>query len=154
MSEWNGFSDLDLSEVEVTERMNRLAPGEYTVSSDEASIETLEGNKKVVRVVLTDVAKAGDIRHDFRMHGYSEKAIQIGKEQLKQFLIAAGHPSPDKPGDMKTLNGLSCRVFVGMGKKYTARDGQEKQYSEIKSFMPVGSSPATTDTQLNDDIPF
>jgi len=153
MSEWNGFSDLDLSDVEVNERMSRLSPGEYTVSSSDATIETLEGNKKVVRVVFADDGKSGDIRHDFRMHGFSEAAVRIGREKLKQFLIAAGHPSPDKPADMKTLNGLTCRVFIGMGKPYTAKDGSQKQYSEIKSFMPVGSE-AKTDNSLNDEIPF
>ena len=153
MSEWNGFGDLDLSDVEVTERKGRLSPGEYTVVSSDATIETLEGNAKIVRVVFTDVGKTGDIRNDFRMHGFSDAAIRIGKEKLKQFLIASGHPSPDKPGDVKTLNGLSCRVFIGMGKKYTAADGSEKQYSEIKSFMPVGPA-AKTDNDLNDEIPF
>lgn len=153
MSEWNGFGDLDLSDVEVTERKGRLSPGEYTVVSSDATIETLEGNAKIVRVVFTDVGKTGDIRNDFRMHGFSDAAIRIGKEKLKQFLIASGHPSPDKPGDMKSLNGLSCRVFIGMGKKYTAADGSERQYSEIKSFMPVGAA-AKTDNALDDEIPF
>ena len=154
MSEWNGFGDLDLSDVEVNDRMSRLSPGEYTVSSSDATIETLEGNKKVVRVVFTDDGKSGDIRNDFRMHGYSEAAVRIGREKFKQFLIASGHPSPDRPGEIKTLNGLSCRVFVGMGKKYKDKNGEEKQYSEIKSFMPLSKSNGKDNNDLDDSIPF
>jgi len=154
MSEWSGFNGLDLSDVKVEDRVSRLEPGEYVVETNGATIETLDGNKKVVRVTFTDVDKAGDIRNDFRMHGFSEAAIKIGKEKLKQFLIASGHPSPDRPGEMSSLNGLSCRVFIGMGKPYQNRNGETKQYSEIKSFMPPTKAVAKVGSDIDDEIPF
>ena len=74
---------------------------------------------------------------------------------FKSFLIAGGHPNPDKPGDVKTIEGLTASVYVGMGKPYQ-KNGETKQYPEIKSFDSASSddSSSSVDDKLDDDIPF
>ena len=160
MSEWESFGALDLSNVEGATG-GRLQPGTYEVEAKKAEIETFNGsdgsvgNKRLV-VEFHDVSGAGDIRENFNIHfPSSEKAENIGKSNLKSFLTAAGHPDPDRPKDIRTINGLQVSVIVGMGKPYTNKNGETRQYSEIKKFVPAnGSAAADTAEELNDEIPF
>ena len=46
-----------------------------------------------------------------------QQAQEIGRRMFKSFLIAGGHPNPDKPG-RKNIEGLTASVYVGMGKPY------------------------------------
>lgn len=161
-NQWNGFNSLDLSEVE--ESKSRLQVGRYMVIAKEAKVEQQEGtnNRKVV-LTLEDEDGSGDIRVNFNVFHSSPQAMEIGLRQLKSFLIAAGHPNPDKPGDIASLNGLKCGVIVGMGKPWTDKDGNQRQNTEAKAFFPYGeAAPASAKTNgaakrgpdLNDAVPF
>ena len=160
MSEWTNFSGLDLTDVDQSSGGSaRLTPGTYSVVARGAEIETFSGrdgstNNKRLVVQFDDVSGSGDIRNNFNLHfPTSETAEKIGKSDLKSFLTAAGHPNPDKPEDIASINGLSCSVIVGMGKPYQ-KDGVTKQYSEIKKFVPANGSSASDADDLDDEIPF
>jgi len=155
MSEWNGFGNLDLSDVEAG-KGGRLSEGEHTVRSADAQMETLDANRKRLRVTFNSVDGGGDIRHDFFLMHPNDTAVRIGKEKLKSFLINARHPNPDKPGDVATLNGLECKIIVGMGKPYTDQEGNQRQRTEIKTWRPsaqTAGAEAKAD-DLDDAIPF
>jgi len=159
MSDWNGFPSLDLSGVEEDKGYRRLEPGEYIVKCTEAKVESVgdTSNKKLVAEFSAD---DGNIRHNFNIHHSNSQAQEIGLRQLKTFLVSSGHPNPDKPGDVTSMVGLTCKVYVGMGKPWRDRNGVERQNAEIKRFMPVGdgqesagaSAPSTQDP--DDRIPF
>lgn len=153
---WNGFGDLDLTKVEADEGSRRLGTGTYTVKCTTAKVESIgDTNNKRVVADFVDVDGAGDIRMNFNVHHNNAQAAEIGLRQLKSFLVAAEHPSPDKPGDIGSLVGLKCQVYVGMGKPWRDNNGNERQQTEIKRFMGVEETAAPKKANdLNDDIPF
>ena len=162
MSEWNGFGGLDLTAVENSGGGSmRLPVGKYTAKCTDAKIESISGtnNKKLV-LSFEDEGGLGDIRQNLNIHHKSQQAQEIALRQLKSFLIASGHPNPDKPDDVQSLIGLRCQIVVGDGKPYTNKDGQNVQYTEIKYFNPVdgvvtdSANTKETPEKLDDDIPF
>lgn len=139
--EWSGLGSLDLTGVEANMGSARLAPGSYSVTTTKAEILDVKGapgNKRLTVSFLCEDGH-GDITHNFNVHNRSEQAQEIGLRQLKGFLVAAGHPNPDRPGDVSTMEGLSCVIVVGEGKPWRNRDGEMVTSTEVKKFMPAGS---------------
>lgn len=158
MSDWNGFGSLDLSNVEASGGSSRLQPGTYTVKCSDAKVEQIgaTANRKLV-ADFVDVDGSGDIRVNFNILHSSDMAQEIGRRQLKSFLVAANHPNPDKPGDVDKLKGLQCKIIVGMGKPWKGDDGVERQSSEVKKFMAMAEAAASAGSKsddMDDDIPF
>lgn len=158
---WSGFGDLDLTQVEASDGSRRLEAGNYTVKCTSAKVESIgeSANKRVV-ADFVDTDGAGDIRMNFNVHHSNAQAAEIGLRQLKSFLVAGGHPNPDKPGDVSSLVGLKCLVYVGLGKPWQDRDGNQRQQTEIKSFKSVdagnggGSDKPAKASKMDDEIPF
>ena len=96
----------------------------------------------MLMVDFEDKSKA-TIRHYFNVHNISKEATRIGLGQLKAFLHAAGHKSPDNPEDVNTIKNLSVKIEVKNGKP--RQDGSI--YPEIKSF-------ASSSEKIEDEIPF
>lgn len=163
MSGWNGFANLDLSGV-TPDDFAPLGVGQHRVRSSDAQVKTSPNgaNKRVV-VKLTAVSGSGAISAGFNVvHSQSKQAVEIGLAQLKSFLIAGGHPNPDNPGDIATLNGLECDIYIGMGKPYIGQDGRERTNPEVKRFIMDGDAKgdgaatggATKPKTYDDEIPF
>jgi len=162
MNDWNGFEDLDLTDVG-TLTSARLEQGNFDVEVTDAEITTFSGTdgsvgNKRVEVRFKDLEGSGDILHYFNLHfPTAPQAEEIGKATFKRFLMASEHPTPDAPKDIKSLNGLKCGIIVGQGKAYV-KDGVQKQRSEIKVFRAAGSGPAKPASpavqKLDDEIPF
>lgn len=160
MAEWNGFGGLDLSNVDANTGGGRLTAGTYTVKSSGSAIEQVGNtqNKKLV-VTFTDVNGNGDIRMNFNIAHSNEVATDIARRQLKSFLIAGNHSSPDKPNDVSTLDGLECKILVGNGKPWINSMGQEVTSTEIKKFMPTTAATLAAGKEkqaeiADDEIPF
>jgi len=159
MSDWNGFGSLDLSGVEESKGGSMLSVGTHVVKCTEADMESFgatDSNKRL-RCELVSEESAGKLNHSFNIiHTTSDMAQEIGRRMLKSFLVAGGHPNPNKPGDVKTMKGLKATVVVGMGKPYKNKNGIEVQYPEIKSFdaAPNSSGSAPAKDTFDDDIPF
>jgi len=154
MADWNGFGGLDLSGVAESTGYQRLQPGTYEVEATEAEIKDTATGGKMVVVDFTAVDGQGAIRMNFNVVNKNPQAVEIGLRQLKSFLVAGGHKNPDKPGDIKTLKGLKCKITVGMGKPWRDNDGNERQSSEIKSFIARERADGGKIEEMNDDIPF
>jgi hypothetical protein len=156
---WNGFGELDLSKVEKDDGgggAQRLTTGTYNVKCTSAIVETI-GDSENKRVVadFEDADGKGDIRMNFNVHHTSSQAKEIGLRQLKSFLVAAGHKTPDQPGDVASLVKLECKIYVGMGKPWTDKTGNQRQQTEIKSFSPLDeASTKKPSKDLDDEIPF
>jgi len=161
---WNGFGSLDLSDVSVSEGggFRPLPTGEYLLKALSAEVETNGSNKRLV-VQFKDVGGAGEIRSGFWLVHSSAKAQEIGREQLKTFLTAAGHRNPNRPGDVSSILGLQARAYVGPGKPYTNSKGQEVINQEVKRFLvdakqDMGARSAAIQAppsrDIDDDIPF
>tara|TARA_B110000046_G_scaffold10626_1_gene10638 strand:- start:45914 stop:46390 length:477 start_codon:yes stop_codon:yes gene_type:complete len=158
MSDWNGFGSLDLSGVEESKGGNMLPVGTHVVKCTEADMESFgqaDSNKRLRCELASEDSKA-KLNHSFNIvHTTSDMAQEIGRRMFKSFLVAGGHPNPDKPGDVSTIKGLRAKIVVGMGKPYKNKNGVEVQYPEVKSFDAApGSSTKVDDKKFDDDIPF
>ena len=159
MSDWNGFGDLDLANVPTDDRPEYapiLGVGEYTAKCSSAEVQTIEGtnNKKLV-LNFVDEDGAGELRANLNISHTSQQAQDIARRQLKSFLESAGHANPDKPGDVATLVGLTCKIKVGKAKPWTNRDGKLIEGVEIKYFNPIEGKENSGDaSKLDDEIPF
>ena len=160
---WNGFSSLNLADVEPDDYAP-LPAGEHDVECTGGEIKTgSNGKDKRLVVSLNSVDGAGSIKTGFNLyHTGSKQAQEIGLRQLKAFLVASGHPNPDEPGDLGSLKGLRCRVYVGKGKPFIGQDGQQREPLEVKRFIIPGDAKTGTSSgsggssrrELNDEIPF
>ena len=153
MSEWNGFTNLDLSNV--GEDVGFLDVGEHVVKCTDAEIK--DGKRpgaKQLALSFESEDGTGMIRQFLNIINPSEQAQNIAQRQLKTFLTVAGHPSPDRPGDINSLKGLRCKITVGDGKPWTGDDGQERSYKEVKRYLPVTSTASVEADTLDDEIPF
>ncbi len=140
---WNGFGELDLSDVQSDVGSARLREGTYRVKCTDAKIAAKEGSKDralVVDLVCQD--GHGDIKVNFNVSHHSAQAQEIALRQLKGFLEVSGHPNPNKPGDVQSLIGLECVIAVGMGKPWTDDKGKQRHNTEVKKYMPSGSPAA------------
>ena len=148
MSEWTSFADVDLSDVQEDERLTQVIPeGVHHVSSNNAEITSTTSGYKALKLVFKDTVSGAELRHQFLIHKgtantpTTQTTVDIGRSKLKQYLECANHPTPDKPGEVKSCEGLEVKIKVGKQKN--------SQYHEIKYFMPVNES-----SNLDDSIPF
>ena len=172
--QWNGFDQLDLTNVQ--EGGNHLKRGQYLCEVTKASVEKTNDKKGLfVQVNLRCLAGHGISIDRFNVSNANEKAVEIGLSKLKTFLIAAGHPNPNKPGNIASLSGLKVGVNVNRGKPFTNDKGETVEgRGEIAGYFnpegvnvagPAGSVPAhqgqaqpqpkpAGSDNFDDDIPF
>ena len=154
---WNGFDALDLSKVEAGSGSNRLQKGTHHVRCTGAEVVTTASGGKMIKASLEAVDGTGEINANFNVANKNPMAVDIGMRQLKTFLVAANHPTPDKPADIQTLKGLECNVVVDLGKEWKGDDGTMRRSSEVKNFKAAGAKPpegSGNSSDLDDDIPF
>lgn len=116
------FSSLNLSGVEAQRGSTSLRPGRHGCRTSDAEIKTTQAGGKQVFVKLTEINGQG-ITQDYITVAHpkaatDEKAamsVRIGLERLKALLTYGGHPNPDNPGDIKSINGLVVGVNVEEG---------------------------------------
>tara|TARA_B100000424_G_C22944410_1_gene502573 strand:+ start:2369 stop:2854 length:486 start_codon:yes stop_codon:yes gene_type:complete len=160
---FEGFDKLDLSDTEVSGG-SILEAGINHLTCTEAEVNPAASNpSNMVLLCKFAVEGGGEIRNYFNIHNSNEQAERIGKEQLKRFLIAAEHPTPDKPSDVSSLKGLKVTVDLQLGRP---RKDTGQQYLEIKRWFkymdegakasspPASSKGDSTSEFREDKIPF
>lgn len=142
---WSGFGNLDLSGVQEA-GPPMLQPGVHIVRTKDVKIEDIQGtaNKKLV-VTFVSEDGTGQLIDSLNIHHSSPMAQEIGLRQLKSMLVYGGHPNPDQPGDISTLNNLRVGILVDMGKPWRDRNGNTRTTPEIKRFYdpakPISFTP-------------
>ena len=157
-NDWN-FGNLNLTDVKAGG--SRLPEGVYHVQCTDARLEDGVGSNKKLVLELKAVDGSGDIRQILNIKHTSDRAQEIALRQLKTFLVAAGHPTPDSPKDIGTLKNLECKIRVAMGNPWKNNEGKEVTSTEVKSFMPLDAAAPSddktsdkSDNIMDDDIPF
>lgn len=131
------FRELDLTAVKASGISNRLKPGNHICTIAEAKIEPLKSkNGFSAKVVLVADDMSGEIANYFNIAHKSEDAQRIGREQLKGLLVAAGHPTPDHPGDISSL--LKLKVGVRVVEEPYIKDGKERMGTAVAGFFAPG----------------
>ncbi len=144
------FNNLDLSGVN-PDGNPRLKAGIHPVRVSEAEFKPNKNHTgNVVSVKLEGMSNAGYQTCNFNVQHSNPQAQEIAQRQFKSFLIAAGHPNPDHPGDVRSLVGLMLNIVVEENGTYTGTDGQEYPNFEIAGrggFQPLHQQPVQS---LND----
>jgi len=140
MADWRGFGGLDLTGVKEF-GANRLGTGRHIVRVKKAEVAQIEGtnNRKLV-VEFEEVSGLGEIRENFNIFHSHEKAQEMGLRALKSMLICGGHRSPDRPGDVATLRGLTLGIVVADGEPWRDKEGKMRTTSEVKSYFKPGDA--------------
>jgi hypothetical protein len=162
------FNDLNLSGVEISSAPAMLKPGRYVVQITSAHTKQTRNGGTAVELAMTDVKGMGSLRAWVNVFVPSSTvATRIGREQLKALLTHGGHPTPDNPKEISSIEGLKVGASVGSD-KYTNDNGEERTGSKLKGFFDpseidpniekkVGASNGTTtdsSTKQEDKIPF
>lgn len=125
MTNWTGFGGLDLSGVEAERSSNTLRPGNYICKITEAEVkDTKDKRGKGLEVTFVDKDSGGDIKDWINLKNNNAEAERIGLQKLKALLISAGHPNPDRPGDVRSIVGLMVGVRVDQGEDWTDNNGR------------------------------
>lgn len=166
---WSGFGGLDLSKVEAEQGRKTLTPGAHPCRISSAEIKaTKDGRGHGLVVVFEALDGSGSVDDFINLHNANAEAERIGKQRLKALLIASKHPTPDRPGDVRTLLGRQVGVHVEKGDDWIDKDGNKRPgggkprrsgaYYELNtgtSAAQFGATNATTSYDgIDDEIPF
>ena len=154
-----------------------MLPGNYICKIITAEMkDTNDKRGKGLVVEFKDEGGAGQVDTFINLVNPNEEAQRIGRGTLKALLIAAGHPNPDRPGDVNSLKWLRVGVRVEQGPDWTDKNGNvrpgggkvrrsgayfDPSSNEVLGPSPMAArrAPAQTRTtsstaNFNDDIPF
>lgn len=173
------FDKLDLGGVDTDGGRATLRPGNHEVKIASAEIKTTKaGNGKYIEVKL-EADNGQYVLDRINVHNPNQKATEIGLARLKSLLTFGGHPTPDQPGDIKSLVGLKVGVRVEQGDSWRDSDGNVRPgggqprnngaYFALDGKVELGETeptptmdapksssgtPSASTGALNDDIPF
>jgi hypothetical protein len=172
MTMFQGFNNLNLSGVEAEKGRSSLKPGSYICITKNSTVEDTNDKKgKKLVVELHAENGAGKVVDFINIYNRSEKAQEFGLKRLKALLVAGGHPNPDHPGDVASINGLRVGVHVDEGEPWTDEKGvvrkgggQPRQWgayfapNDLENLVGTGAgaapTSATDNRPFNDRIPF
>ena len=163
------FNKLNLKNVDVTTAGNgTLPPGRHICKVSDATLKDTRAGGKMIELQFNEIDGKGGIRNWLNvMVPSSEKATQIGREQLKGLLVWGGHEDPDNIGKhgVGSIKGLVVGVRV-VTDTYV-KDVLEREGSKVNGFLdpatinPDFKRPMTErdfgpdrDEELDDPIPF
>lgn len=104
----------DLTNVEASKSFENLPNGKYHVMADKAEVKPTKSGGEFINlevVVQSGEFKGRKLWAKFNIKNESEKAVQIGLGQLKQFMTAAGAKSMVIK-DLMELSGLEAIANV------------------------------------------
>ncbi len=158
------FSELSLSSYDISTGAQMLKPGKYVCVIKDAKVGPNKQKTGVVMTVdLESVGGEGSIKTWINLTSQNAEATRIGRSELKTMLHFAGHPNPDRPGDVSTIKGLKVGVLI-RANNYK-KDGVDKEGVEVAAFIDKHEvSPETytptlppikkKEDNFGDDIPF
>jgi hypothetical protein len=141
--------NLDLTNTPTSSGFDLLQAGEYVVTCDDATVkETKNGTGEYIncKFAVCQGDKKGRILFNmFNIKNANAKAVEIGLQQLKAFLVASEAPSMNIKS-ASDLCGLTCIAIV----KIKTDDFGEKNV--ISYFKKIADAKITVDKK--DETPF
>jgi len=150
----SNFADLDLSDT--TAAGTVVPPGKHIAKISHAAMAKSKAGSAMLNVSFR--TRVGDIMSRFNIGHPKPDVRDLAKSQLKGLLECAGHPNPNRPGDVNTLVGLTVGINVREQKN-------DPSYTEVGSYFAPdqGEASAAAAPQqdarpaagaIDDDIPF
>jgi hypothetical protein len=162
------FGALNLSGVTPDDGLAYMTAGYHEAEIVEATFEkNSKGTGAFVKVMFRN--DDGEVTFDqINVFNASPQAEEIGRKRLKAMLIAANHPNPDNPTDVKTMVGLRLGLHVEEGSPYRDKNGVEREgrprprknaaYENlgVVGDLPTGvpQTPVSNGIDPDDEIPF
>lgn len=147
------MSWLDLTNDTVAEDSSAVPAGKYNVNVERAEVKDSKSGGQYISVmyrILSGPQENRVIFNMFNIKNANEKAVEIGRQQLKQLMIASGK-SDFSLGRVTDLEGLKCSVTT----KVVTDDYGEKAVvkGHYEPFEEVSTKPLK-EAFNSDDIPF
>lgn len=161
------FGQVDLTNVEAGKGRSSPKPGPHTMVVRNPEIVPTKAKGRQLKIELVTLDGSSRTTDYITMAhpeaATNEKAamsVAIGKERLKDLLVNGGHPNPNKPGSVKSLDGLIVGVNIVEGDPWTddkgvVRKGGGKPAKSGAYFKPpVTGAGGSSTSKKSDDIPF
>lgn len=144
--------NLDLSGTQASGNLDVLPAGEYLAHVIESDIVTTKSGTgqyiKATFAILDGPFKGRKVWQNWNFRNANPEAQRIGMEQLKGFLEACGHPSPDRLRKTDEFHGRPVIIKVTVRKSDDYGDS-----NEIKGYKKVAAANGSFDKQFADSIP-
>lgn len=159
------LAELDLSNNKVNAGGTLLPPGKYLAKIAGGEVQTTAKGGNKIQIDFEEINGVGKISGWYNVYiPASQEATRIGRDGFKSLCFFAGHPNPDKPGDLSVLKGKV--VGIGVVESEYEKNGVKKKSVEVKfAFDPAELDPSTFTARpamvakaangaANADIPF
>lgn len=158
--------NLDLSDVKKsdapTQERTLLPEGKYEVSVTGAQVKsTKAGTGQYISMELTvqdKDHKGRKVWHNFNIKNPSEKAVEIGKQQLVDFLVSAKSKIAEtKLESVTQLLGLRCTAKIIIEESEQYGDKNRVHYFEqtpVESEVHPGVENEAPQFSADEDLPF
>ena len=135
------FGELNLSGVKVNTG-GYLKPGKHLVRVNGATVVKTQKGGAQAEVVFEALNGDGSIKCWYNLFTPSSKQnTDTGLGYFKTLLVMGGHPTPDHPGDIKSLIGLVVGIQVREKKKIPGQD-ENRTFCEVHfAFDPHDLDP-------------
>jgi hypothetical protein len=137
----------DFTNDEAKGNFEVLPKGDYLVACTEAEVKTTkDGSGTFIKAQFTVKAgpyEARKIFQNFNLTNRNEKAVQIGRGQIKGFLLAAGATN------FKLDNVTDLCGKIAIAKVDIEESTQYGDKNKITSFKPVSRENATVHSSMN-----
>lgn len=149
------MSFLDLTDVKEDE-FSVLPAGEYLVKVTNAVVkDTKHGDGKYIETELVVTQGEGEGRklwERFNIQNPNEKAVEIGKKQLKKLLVSAG--ANPVLSDVNELCGLTAVANVAVKTDPQWGDSNEVRFFRAPNGATTTAPAGVAQNPTTDDIPF
>lgn len=143
------FKSMVLGDVDISRPGNvYLDIGRHIVRVTEAKIEPKNGNYSAV--VQFEDDRGAQIRDYILVHHSNPKAVEIGKQKLKQIAVYGGHEDPDNAPS----HGINSFVGLKVGINVVEEEYNGKTRSKIQYYFDPIEVAATAADFVEDDLPF
>ena len=124
------FNNLNLSDVTAQRSTPGLPEGKHVCVINDAEVKTSRSGFQIV-LVLEEINGLGVTKDNITLHSNSNEdnykmAERIGKERFKAVLECGGHPNPNNPGDIHSIEGLVVGVICERSEDWVGDDGNTR----------------------------
>jgi hypothetical protein len=182
------FNNLNLSDVNAQRATPGLPEGKHVCVINDAEIKPSRSGHQIV-LVLEEINGLGMTKDYITLNSTNNEdnfklAERIGKERFKAVLECGGHPNPNAPGDIHSVEGLVVGVICERSEEWRGDDGNMRpggvkprkngayikaaelgyegplkiavstRYKTATAAPRTNGRPAASVADLDDDIPF
>lgn len=119
------FAELNLSDVDEQTGRKSLDVGDHIVTITEAKVEQAKSGQGLVLKTTYKSKDGKEAKDNITFTHTNSDTQRIGRERLKNLLVACGHPDPNHPKDVSIIVGKKVGIRIEQGEDwYDAATGK------------------------------